>query len=78
VDVGVVITNCYTKERKMIEFSVTEIALFCWAVLATAYALKWKSKADGSEFLVRVMLERKEVRDRIVEAYEKEFGQNAG
>jgi len=58
----------------MIEFSITEIALFCWGVLATAYALKWKSKADGSEFLVRVMLERKEVRDKLVADYEKEFG----
>jgi len=62
----------------MIEFSVTEIALFCWAVLATAYALKYKQEVKGSEFLARIMLERKEVRDRIVEAYEKEFGQNAG
>ena len=58
----------------MIEFSVTEIALFCWGVLATAYALKSKARADGSDFLVRVILERKEVRDKLVADYEKEFG----
>ena len=62
----------------MIEFSITEIALFCWGVLATAYALKWKSKAEGSEFLVRVILERKDVRDKLVAEYEREFGQSAG
>jgi hypothetical protein len=60
----------------MIEFSLTEIALFCWAVLATAYALKSKARADGSDFLVRVILERKEVRDRLVADYAEEFGQS--
>jgi len=58
----------------MIEFSLTEIALFCWAVLATGYALKYKARAEGSDLFVRVLLERKEVRDRVVAEYEKEFG----
>jgi hypothetical protein len=58
----------------MVEFSLTEIALFCWAVLATAYALKYKQEAKGSNFLVQVILERKEVRDKLVADYEKEFG----
>jgi hypothetical protein len=62
----------------MIEFSLIEIALFCWAVLATAYALKWKARADGADFFARMLIERKDVRDRVVEAYEKEFGQSAG
>ena len=62
----------------MIEFSLTEIALFCWAVLATGYAFKWKAKADGANFFARMLIERKDVRDQVIEAYEKEFGQNAG
>ena len=62
----------------MIEFSLTEIGLFCWAILATGYALRYRSQAEGSQFLVRAILERKEVRDRLVADYAKEFGQNAG
>ena len=62
----------------MIEFSITEIALFCWAVLATAYALKYKQELRGANFFTRMLIERKEVRDQVVEAYEKEFGQSAG
>jgi len=62
----------------MIEFSLTEIALFCWAVLATAYALKCKAQTESADLFVRVLLERKEVRDRVVAEYEKEFGQSVG
>jgi len=61
----------------MIEFSLIEIALFCWAVLATAYAFKWKARAEGADLFIRVLLERKDVRDRVVAEFE-EFRQNAG
>ena len=60
----------------MIEFSITEIALFCWAILATGYAFKCRSQAEGAQFLVRAILERKEVRDRLVADYAEEFGHN--
>jgi hypothetical protein len=71
------LTICYTKERKMIEFSFVEIALFCWAVIATGYALRYKQEARASDLFVRVMLERKDVRDKLVAEFE-EFKQNAG
>lgn len=58
----------------MVEFSLTEIALFCWAVLATAYAFKWKSRTESADLFIRVLLERKDVRDKLVAEYEKEFG----
>lgn len=61
----------------MIEFSLTEIALFCWAVLATGYALKYKSHADGADLFIRILLERKEVRDKLVAEYE-EFKRSVG
>lgn len=60
----------------MIEFSLTEIGLFCWAILATGYALKCKARAEGSDLLIRVILERKEVRDKLVADYAEEFGHN--
>ncbi len=55
----------------MIEFSFGEIALFCWAVLATGYALKYKQEARASDLFVRVMLERKDVRDKLVAEFEE-------
>jgi hypothetical protein len=55
----------------MIEFSLMEIALFCWAVLATAYALKYKSEAEGAHFFARVLIEHKDVRDKVVAEYEE-------
>lgn len=61
----------------MIEFSFVEIALFCWAVIATGYALRYKQEARASDLFVRVMLERKDVRDKLVAEFE-EFKQNAG
>jgi hypothetical protein len=66
------------KEIKMIEFSLMEIVLFCWAVLATGYALKYKLRAEGADFFARVLIENKGVRDQVVEAYEKEFGRSVG
>jgi hypothetical protein len=55
----------------MIEFSITEIALFCWAVLATGYALRYRQEARASDLFVRVMLERKDVRDKLVAEYDE-------
>jgi hypothetical protein len=55
----------------MIEFSLMEIALFCWAVLATGYALRYRQEARASDLFVRVMLERKDVRDKLVAEFEE-------
>jgi hypothetical protein len=62
----------------MIEFSITEIALFCWGVIATGYALKYKQEVRGANFFARMLIERKDVRDQVIEAYEREFGRSAG
>ena len=58
----------------MVEFSLIEIALFCWAVLATGYALRYRQEAKGAHFFARMLIERKEVRDQVVQAYEETFG----
>ena len=60
----------------MVEFSLIEIALFCWAVIATAYALKYKQEVRGANFFARMLIERKDVRNQVVKAYEKEFGES--
>jgi hypothetical protein len=55
----------------MIEFSLMEIVLFCWAALATGYALKYKSRAEGADFFARVLIENKSVRDKVVAEFEE-------
>ena len=61
----------------MIEFSIGEIALFCWAVLATGYAFKYKHEAHVTEFVLRKMIEDKKVRDQLVAEWEK-FNERVG
>ena len=55
----------------MIEVSITEIALFAWAIIATGYALKYKSEARGADVFIKVLLENKEVRDDVVAKFEQ-------
>lgn len=55
----------------MIEFSLMEIVLFCWAALATGYALKYKSRAEAADFFARVLIENKGVRDKVVAEFEE-------
>lgn len=50
----------------MIEVSITEIALFCWAVLATAYALKCKQQEQGAKMFIRALMEDDKMRDAII------------
>ena len=50
----------------MIEVSVTEIALFCWAVLATAYALKYKQQEQGAKMFIRALMEDDKMRNALV------------
>ena len=61
----------------MIEFSLIEIALFCWAVLATGYALRYRQEQRAADLFVRVILERKDVRDKLVAEFE-EFNARQG
>lgn len=55
----------------MIEFSITELALFAWAVLATGYALKYRDDNGMHRRMLVLFLENKEARDRILEEYAK-------
>jgi len=50
----------------MIEVSVMEIALFCWAVLATAYALKYRQQEQGAKMFIRAIMEDDKMRDVLV------------
>ena len=50
----------------MIEVSLIEIALFCWAVVATAYALKYRQQEQGAKMFIRALMEDKNLRDTVV------------
>jgi hypothetical protein len=55
----------------MVEFSLVEIALLCWAVIATAYAFKCREQSEGAKLFIRALLERKDLRDKLVADFEK-------
>jgi hypothetical protein len=53
----------------MIEVSITEIVLFAWAVLATAYALKYKQQEQGAKMFIRALMEDDKMRDALVKDF---------
>lgn len=55
----------------MIEITLTEIVLFAWAIIATAYALKFKQELGAAEFFVRKLITDEAVRTQWVNAYKK-------
>lgn len=59
------------EDTHMIEVSITEIALFAWAIIATGYALKYKQVKHQSDVLIHNLLENKELRDGLVADYEQ-------
>jgi hypothetical protein len=56
----------------MIEVSITEIALFAWAMLATALAMKYHHSNYVTSCLMKEFLSNAEVRERAVKAW-REF-----
>lgn len=53
----------------MIEFSISEIALFIWAILATAQAFKYRDELHKTSFVLKLMLTEDEIRDDMVKDY---------
>lgn len=54
----------------MIEFTVYEFVLLCWAVVATAYALKLRDDKRGADRFIHEILRNKVLRDELVSKYE--------
>ena len=61
----------------MIEVSLTEIFLFAWASLATAYACKYKVDASKANHFVKLILTDKELRAKITEDFDEWEKRNA-
>ena len=61
----------------MIEVSITEIVLFCWAVLASAYALKYKQQEMGAKMFIRALMEDDKMRDALVKDFKEHMEEQA-
>jgi hypothetical protein len=61
----------------MIEFTFTELALFMWGTVATAYAFKFHHEMIMAKFFLHKVLTEEAVRNELVEAcknFQKEHG----
>jgi hypothetical protein len=58
----------------MIEFTTTEFVLLCWAVVATAYALRYKEHTRAADRFIHELLRNKQLRDELVSKYEDVTG----
>jgi hypothetical protein len=56
----------------MIEVSITEIALFTWAIIATGAALKYRHEKHVSVCIMQALLSDEEMRDKAVRSW-REF-----
>ena len=55
----------------MIEVSVTEIALFGWAMVATLYALKFKAERDMAARMMMKIIEDEGTRNEVLRKYKE-------
>ena len=46
----------------MIEFSIAELVLFVWAIIATGYALMYREKEHNQTVFVNALVSNKELR----------------
>ena len=54
----------------MIEVTITEIALFGWAMVATLYAFKFKHERNVAAYMIREFIEDESVRNEVIKKYE--------
>jgi len=52
------------------EVSIIEVLLFCWAIIATSYAFKYKQNRHNADIFIRALLENKDLRDDLVKDFE--------
>lgn len=54
----------------MIEVSITEIALFGWAMVATLYAFRFRGEREIQRMMMRKFVEDEGVRNEVLKQYE--------
>lgn len=53
------------------DFTVLELVLIVWAVVATAGYFHMRDEARSARHILRMFIEDKEARDKLVESFEK-------
>lgn len=51
------------------EITITELALFTWAALATCAAFKYRDDELKARFFLKTLIENEEARDQMVQAF---------
>lgn len=54
----------------MIEVTVTEIALFAWAMVATLYAFRFKAERNVAAAMTQKIIQDEGVRNEVLKQYE--------
>lgn len=62
----------------MVEISLTEMALFVWAGLATASWLNAREEARVARKMLLLFIENKEAREQVLKAHEQFVRNNGG
>lgn len=55
----------------MIELSLIDAVLLCWAGVATGTALHYKSGERAAKMFIKALLSNKDLRDKVVAEYEE-------
>ena len=55
----------------MIEVSVTEIALFGWAMVATLYAFRFRGEREIQRMMMRKLIEDEGTRNEVLKQYQE-------
>ena len=55
----------------MIEVSLTELALFGWAMVATLYAFRFKAERNTAAMMMQKLIQDEGVRNEILKKYEE-------
>lgn len=52
------------------EITYTEFVLLAWAIIATGFAFKYREDESQARFFLKLLIEDKEARAKMVDAYE--------
>ena len=61
----------------MIEYTVTEVLLFAWAIIATGYAFRYADEVTNLKLMLKTLAYDPEMRDRFVKHFATNKGERA-
>lgn len=61
----------------MIEYTITEVVLFAWAIIATGYAFRYSDEVTSLKAMLKMIAYDPEMRDRFVKHFATNNGERA-